>query len=90
MARPAKPLVAVRMSDDDGLEEFGGLARWRQVLLRFPAGATESYRLPEIAGGLPGNFDRPLNDARTAYERFVLIDGAAEPPIYEWTDILER
>ena len=78
------------MSGDEDLEEFGGLARWRQVILRFPGGSTTQYRLPEIAGGLPGNFDRPLNDARTAYERFVLADAAAEPPVYEWTDILER
>ena len=77
------------MSDDEGLEEFGGLARWRQVILRFPGGSTSRYRLPEIAGSLPSNFDRPLNDTRTAYERFVLADAAAVLPVYEWMEILE-
>ncbi|MGO4535150.1 hypothetical protein [Leifsonia sp. 2MCAF36] len=78
------------MNDDEGLEEFGELACWRDVLLRFPGGLTRLYLLPEIAGQLPRNFDRPLNDARTAYERFVRADGAGELPAYEWTEIVER
>ena len=78
------------MSDDEDLEEFGGLARWRDVLLCFPEGSREQYRLPEIAGRLPRNFDRPLNDARTVYERFVLVDAVTRPPVYEWADIVER
>ena len=77
------------MSDVEGLEEFGGLARWRDVLLRFPKGRTEEHRLVAIAGRLPGEFKRPLNDARTVYERFVLVDGDAATPVYEWRDIEE-
>ena len=78
------------MSDVEGLEEFDGLGRWRDVVLRFPEGNTEGFRLVAIAGRLPINFDRPLNQARTAYERFVLADPDAEPPVYEWADIVER
>lgn len=78
------------MSDVDGLEEFDGLGRWRDVVLRFPGGNTQAFRLVVIAGRLPFNFDRPLNQARTAYERFVLADADAELPVYEWTDNVER
>ncbi|MGA0569062.1 hypothetical protein ACO2Q7_17165 [Rathayibacter sp. KR2-224] len=55
------------MSDVEGLEEFGGLARWRDVLLHFPKGPTEPHRL----------------------ERFVLVDGDAATPVYEWREIEE-
>lgn len=78
------------MSGNEGLEEFGGLARWRDVKVRFPNGLTKLYLVPEIGGRLPKNFDRPLNDAQTAFERFALVDAAAELPVYEWIDMLER
>lgn len=78
------------MSDMDGLEELGGLARWREVVLRFPGGSTQPYRLVELDGRLPFDFRRPLNDARITYERFELAESHSEPPIYDWADIEER
>jgi hypothetical protein len=77
------------MIDDDRLEEFGGLARWRDVLLRFPEGRTEPHRLLAIDGLLPYAFKRPLNEARTTYEMFVLTEPAREGAIYDWSDIEE-
>lgn len=59
-------------------------------MLRFPGGNTEAFRLVAIAGRLPFNFDRPLNQARTAYKRFVLSDASAEPPVYAWTENVEK
>lgn len=41
------------MGDIDGLEEFGGFARWRDALLRFPGGHTEPYRVVAMDGHLP-------------------------------------
>jgi hypothetical protein len=78
------------MNDREGLEEFGGLARWRDVLLRFPGGRTEPYRLVAIDGRLPAEFQRPLNEARTAYERFELVGRDSDVAVYEWRDIEER
>ena len=40
------------MSDRDGLGELGDLARWRDVVLRFPTGHTETHRLLAIDGRL--------------------------------------
>jgi hypothetical protein len=77
------------VSDVEGLEEFAGLARWRNVLLHFPKGPTEPHRLVAIAGRLPGEFNRPLNEARTVHERFVLVEGDAATPVYEWREIKE-
>lgn len=77
------------MSDRDGLEEFGELARWRDVLLRFPGGRTEPYRVVAIDGRLPSKFQRPLNDARTVYERFELLGRDSDVAVYEWRDIEE-
>lgn len=78
------------MNDREGLEEFGGLARWRDVLLRFPGGRSEPYRLVAIDGQLPAEFQRPLNQARTAYERFELVGRDSDVAVYEWRDIEER
>jgi hypothetical protein len=78
------------VSDVDGLAEFDGLTRWRSLLLRFPDGRSQSHRLVAIAGRLPGEFKRLLNEARTVYERFMLVDGDAPTPMYEWREIEEN
>lgn len=78
------------MSDVDGLEEFGGLARWHAAVLRFPGGRTEPHHLVAIDGRLPAEFTRPLNEARTAYERFELVGRDADTAVYEWRDLEER
>ncbi|WP_172823174.1 MULTISPECIES: hypothetical protein [unclassified Leifsonia] len=56
----AAPLTIVaHVRDIDGLEEFGGLARWRDVELRFPGGRTEPYRVMEMDGRLPRELEAP-------------------------------
>jgi hypothetical protein len=82
--------IVERMSDVDGLEEFGGLARWRDVLLRYPGGRTEPYRMVAMDGHLPGEFKRPLNESRTAYETFTLASQGVDGAVYDWRDIEER
>ena len=82
--------IVERMSDVDGLEEFGGLARWRDVLLRYPQGRTEPYRMVAMDGHLPREFKRPLNESRTAYETFTLTRQDIDRAIYDWRDIEER
>lgn len=82
--------IVGRMDDAEGLEEFGGLARWRDVTLRFPGGRTEPYSIPMIDGRLPREFKRPLNDARTVYEAFDLAGQDADGAVYDWRDIVER
>ncbi|MBO1741594.1 hypothetical protein [Leifsonia sp. TF02-11] len=48
---PATPVsIVIQMGDVDGLEEFGGLVRWRSALLRFPGGRTEHYRIVAMDG----------------------------------------
>jgi hypothetical protein len=78
------------MSDDDGFEEFGGLARWCEILLRYSRGRTEPYRLVAIDGQLPQEFKRPLDHALTTYERFVRSERINDGAIYEWSDIEEN
>ncbi len=78
------------MNDHEGLEEFGGLARWRHALLRFPGGRTEPGRVVAVDGRLPAEFQRPLNEACTAYESFRLVGQDADVAVYEWRDIEER
>lgn len=73
------------MSDVGGLEEFGGIARWRDAVLRFPDGHIEAHRLVTVGGRLPHEFKRPLDEARTAYETFILVGLSADGAVYEWT-----
>lgn len=87
---PATPVSIVeQMGDVDGLEEFGGLARWRNALLRFPGGRTEPYRIVAMDGRLPSEFKRPLNESRTTYETFVLTSNDTDVAVYDWRDIEE-
>lgn len=78
------------MNDMAGLEEFGGVARWRNVMLHFPDGHIESHRLVAIDGQLPNELKRPLNGARTAYERFTLCTIVGGGDVYRWVDFEER
>lgn len=82
--------IVERMSDVEGLEEFGGLARWCNVVLRYPDGRTEPHRIIAVDGYLPSEFKRPLNGSRTVYETFVLTSTAVDVAVYEWRDIEER
>jgi hypothetical protein len=44
----------------------------------------------EVDGRLPYELRLPLNEARTAYDRFVLSSLEVRVPVYDWADVEER